>query len=94
VTYLDSELTSENMNFKTEIRQCEKRDSNPQFQCSRDRRHYGPSRQIKFGCCIGIYVNTLIHEKIKSRLNSGNACYHSVQNLLSSRLLYKNVNIK
>jgi hypothetical protein len=26
------------------------------------------------------------------RLNSGNACYHSVQNLLSSRLLSKNLN--
>jgi hypothetical protein len=30
-----------------------------------------------------------IHEKIKKRLNSGNACYHSVQNLLSSRLSKK-----
>jgi hypothetical protein len=30
-----------------------------------------------------------IHEEIKSRLNSGNACYHSVQSLLSSRLLSK-----
>jgi hypothetical protein len=29
----------------------------------------------------------LIQEEIKRRLNSGNACYHSVQNLLSSRLL-------
>jgi len=28
-----------------------------------------------------------IAEEIKSRLSSGNACYHSVQNLLSSRLL-------
>jgi hypothetical protein len=28
----------------------------------------------------------LIQEKIKGRLNSGNACYHLVQNLLSSRL--------
>jgi hypothetical protein len=28
-------------------------------------------------------------EDIKRRLNSGNACYHSVQNLLSSRLLSK-----
>ena len=28
-----------------------------------------------------------IAEEIKSRLRSGNACYHSVQNLLSSRLL-------
>jgi hypothetical protein len=33
-----------------------------------------------------------IHKEIKSRLNSGNACYHSVQKVLSSRLLYKNVN--
>ena len=28
------------------------------------------------------------------RLRSGNACCHSVQNLLSSRLLYKNLKIK
>jgi hypothetical protein len=28
------------------------------------------------------------------RLNSGNACYHSVQNLLSSRLLSKNIKIR
>jgi hypothetical protein len=35
----------------------------------------------------------LIGEEIKRRLNSGNACYHSVQNLLSSRLLSKNVKI-
>jgi hypothetical protein len=34
------------------------------------------------------------HEEIKSRLKSGNACYHSVQNLLSSSLLSKSVNIK
>jgi hypothetical protein len=27
-----------------------------------------------------------IHDEIKSTLNSGNACYHSVQNLLSSHL--------
>ena len=35
-----------------------------------------------------------IAEEIKSRLMSGNACYHSVQNLLSSRLLSKNLKIK
>jgi len=29
-----------------------------------------------------------IQEKIKSRLKSWNICYHSVQNLLSSSLLY------
>jgi hypothetical protein len=36
----------------------------------------------------------LIQEEIKRRINSGNACYHSVQNLLSFRLLSKNVNIR
>jgi hypothetical protein len=35
-----------------------------------------------------------IHDEIKSRLNSGNACYYSVQNLLSSRLISKNRKIK
>ena len=32
-----------------------------------------------------------IQEEIKSRLKSGNACYHSVQNLLSSSLPSKNL---
>ena len=31
-----------------------------------------------------------IQEEIKSRLKLGNACYYSVQNLLSSRLLSNN----
>jgi hypothetical protein len=35
----------------------------------------------------------LIQEEIKRRLNSGNDCYHSVQSLLSSRLLSKNLKI-
>jgi len=35
-----------------------------------------------------------IQEEIKSRLKSGNACFHSVQNHLSSSLLSKNLNIK
>jgi len=39
------------------------------------------------------YQNS-IAEEIKSRLRSGNACYYSVQNLLSSRLLSKNLKIK
>jgi hypothetical protein len=33
-------------------------------------------------------------DEIKNRLNPGNTCYHSVQNLLSSRLISKNLNIK
>jgi hypothetical protein len=35
-----------------------------------------------------------IHEEIRNWLNSGNACYHAVQNLLSSCLLSRNVKIK
>ena len=35
-----------------------------------------------------------IQEEIKSRLKSGNVCYHSVQNLLSSSLLTKNFKIE
>jgi hypothetical protein len=36
----------------------------------------------------------LIQEEIKRRLNSDNACYHSFQNLLSSRLPSKNIKIR
>jgi uncharacterized OsmC-like protein len=36
----------------------------------------------------------LIQEEIKRRLNFGNDCYCSVQNLLSSHLLSKNVKIR
>jgi hypothetical protein len=35
-----------------------------------------------------------IHDELKSRLNSGNACYYSVQSLLSSRLISRNLKIK
>jgi hypothetical protein len=35
-----------------------------------------------------------IHDEIKSRQNSGNSCYYSVQNLLSSRLISKNLKTK
>jgi hypothetical protein len=46
-----------------------------------------------------IYLGTtvtnqhLIQDEIKRRLNSGNACSNSVQNISSSRLLSKNVEI-
>jgi hypothetical protein len=36
----------------------------------------------------------LIQDVIKRRLSSGNVCCHSVQNLLSSRLLSKNIKIR
>ena len=35
-----------------------------------------------------------IQEEIMSRLKLGNACYYSVQNLLSSSLLSKNLKVK
>ena len=35
-----------------------------------------------------------VEEEIKSRLKLGNACYHSVQNLLSSSLLSRNLKIE
>jgi hypothetical protein len=35
-----------------------------------------------------------MHEEIKSRLNAGNACYHWVQSLLSSRLFSRKLKVK
>jgi hypothetical protein len=64
----------------------------------------GRNRDIKLakGCFENVaqfrYLGTtvtnqnLIQEVIKSSLNLGNACYHSVQKLLSSRMLSKNNN--
>ena len=40
------------------------------------------------------WLQNSIQAEIKSRLKLGNACYYSVQNLLSSRLLSKNLKIK
>jgi len=46
------------------------------------------------------YLGTIVtnqnslQEEIKSRMNSENAYYHSVQNILSSSLLSKNLKIK
>jgi hypothetical protein len=40
------------------------------------------------------YLGTTISNQIKRGLNSDNACYPSVQNLLSSRLLSKNIKMR
>jgi hypothetical protein len=45
-------------------------------------------------CVVKLTNQNDIHDEIISRLNSGNACYYSVQNLLSSRLISKNLKIK
>ena len=43
----------------------------------------------------GIFISiTIIFPVNKSRLQSENACSHSVQNFMSSSLLYKNIKIK
>jgi hypothetical protein len=49
-----------------------------------------------FSLCVALPVTNqnFIQEEIKSRLNSGNPCYHAVQNILYSCLQTKNVNIK
>jgi len=39
-------------------------------------------------------IQNSILEEIKNRLKSGNACFHSAQNLLSSRLVSRNLKIK
>jgi hypothetical protein len=55
---------------------------------------------VHWGICVSKIMKSyevsyfLIHEEIKRKLNSGNVCYNSVQNLLSSRLLSRNVKIR
>jgi hypothetical protein len=50
-------------------------------------------KQFKY---LGATLTNLnsIQEEIKIRLKSGNACYHSMQDLLSSSLLSKQTKIK
>jgi hypothetical protein len=58
-----------------------------------DKRSFENVAQFK---CLGkaIINKNLIHEEIKWWLNSGNAYYHSVQNLLSSRLPSKIIKLR
>ena len=44
---------------------------------------------------LGVTVTNTkdIHEKIKRRINMGNACYYSLEKILSSRLLSKKLKV-
>jgi hypothetical protein len=57
---------------------------NKSFERVEEFKHLGATRKKR----------NSIHDVILSRLKSGNACYHSVQNLLSSRLLSKNTKVR
>ena len=58
-----------------------------------DNRSFEMVEKIKYLATTLINKNST-QDEIKSRLKSGNAYYNSVQNLLSSNLLYKNLKIK
>jgi hypothetical protein len=47
---------------------------------------------VRNKCWCSFYCS--MRDEIKRKLTSGNACYHSVQNLLSFRLLSKSVEIR
>jgi hypothetical protein len=59
----------------------------------RDNKSFERVEQFKY-LVTTLTNRNAIQEKIKSRLKSRNACYHSVQDLLSSSLLSKNIKIK
>ena len=71
------------------------RDQNPgrSHSLKNDNCSFQKVEQFKYLGTTLTHQNSL-QEEIKSRLKSGNACYHSVQNLLSSSLLPKNLKIK
>jgi hypothetical protein len=56
-------------------------------------RSYGNVAEFKHLAITATNEN-LIQKKIERRAESGNVCCHSVQNLLSSCLMHKNINIK
>jgi len=60
-----------------------------------DNRSFERVEEFKYlGTKLTNQNSTSIQEKIKSMMNLGNACYYSTQNLLSARLLSKNLKIK
>jgi hypothetical protein len=62
-------------------------------QCKNDNNSFEGLRKFKY-LGTNLKCQNSIQEENKSRLNSGNVCYHLVQNILSSSLLSKNIKIK
>ena len=58
-----------------------------------DNRSFESLEELKY---LGTTITdkNCIQEEMKSRLKSGNSCYHSVRNILSSSLLFKNLKTK
>jgi hypothetical protein len=52
------------------------------------------ARRFEFRYTYTLTNQNDIYDEIKSTINSGNACFYSVQNLLSSRLISKYLKIK
>ena len=52
--------------------------------------------KVKTFKCLGSLLENQnsVHKEIKCRLKIGNSCYYSVQTLLSSRLLSKNLKMQ
>ena len=58
-----------------------------------DNTSFGRAKEFKY-FWKNLAQKKCIQEEIKSRLKSRNACYHLVQNVLCSSLLFKNIKIK
>ena len=56
--------------------------------------HHAVRKRVIIIIIIIITIIVINQEEITGRLKLGNACYYSVQNLLSSSLLSKNLKIK
>ena len=68
-------------------------DAGPSHSITIDNSSFARVEEFKY-LGTNLTNQNFIQEEIKSRLKSRNACYHSAQNLLSSSLLFKNLNIK
>jgi len=58
-----------------------------------DNRFFERVEEFRYSGITLTYQNS-IQEEIKGILKFGNGCYYSVQNLLSSSLLFKNLKLK